>query len=325
MAARTGGTGDLARPEPVGRIGLEGRPGGVEGLKPLPTVPGGLVNVLVLCAVASVLVAVWVLAGLDGWDYYTTPLRVRGYHHAHALLKPSGPVAHAFGMCGVAMMLVPVAYSVRKKWKYLRRAGSLKIWLEVHIFCGVVGPVLVTFHTAMRFNGIISVAYWSMVLVVLSGFVGRYLYVRIPKSIRGTEMGYDEIVERATELKVRLVGSGLPVSVLHEIDAFEQSVTPRTDALSMRGYVLLHARTARGLRRLRHALRAAGVGSDLLDAVLEVSAERASLLGRLAYLQRTRQWFGAWHVFHQPLVYVMFAIVALHVGVAVYLGYTLFG
>ena len=70
--------------------------------------------------------------------------------------------------------------------KRLRDAGRMKTWLEVHVFCGIVGPVLVTFHTSFKFNGIVSVAYWSMVAVVLSGFVGRYLYVRIPRSIRGT-------------------------------------------------------------------------------------------------------------------------------------------
>ena len=40
----------------------------------------------------------------------------------------------------------------------------------MHLFCGVVGPVLVTFHTSFKFNGLVSVAYWSMVIVMLSGF-----------------------------------------------------------------------------------------------------------------------------------------------------------
>ena len=49
-------------------------------------------------------------------------------------------------------------------------------------------------------------------------------------------------------------------------------------------------------------------------------AERALLLRRLARLNRTKHLFSMWHVFHQPLVYVMFAIASLHVGIAVYLG-----
>ena len=60
-----------------------------------------------------------------------------------------------------------------------------------------MGPVLVTLHTAFKFNGIVSIAYWSMVLVVLSGFVGRYLYVRVPKTLRGTELSHSRSSTRA--------------------------------------------------------------------------------------------------------------------------------
>jgi hypothetical protein len=78
------------------------------------------------------------------------------------------------------------------------------------------------------------------------------------------------------------------------------------------------------LRRLRHDLHDAGADATLATRLVGIEAERETLLGRLAYLEKTRQMFEAWHVFHQPLVYVMFAIVALHVGLALYLGYTIF-
>lgn len=285
---------------------------------------GALVNVLVWCALTAVVVMAWVLWRLDGWGYYTTPLGVRGYHPAHPVLKPSGQVAHVLGVCGVAMLLMPVAYSVRKKWRRLSRLGSMKTWLEAHVFCGVVGPVLVTVHTAMRFGGIISVAYWSMVLVFLSGFVGRYFYVRIPKTIRGVELGYDEILERATDLKMRLLETDLPAPLLRALDAFERAVTPDTGSLSARGYVFGQLALRRALRRLRRDLCAAGADVELATRLVGIEAEREMLLGRLAYLEKSKRMFEAWHVFHQPLVYVMFVIVALHVGVALYLGYTVF-
>jgi hypothetical protein len=269
-------------------------------------------------------VMTWVLWRLDGWGYYTTPLGVRGYHAAHPLLKPSGDVAHVMGAVGAVMILMPVAYAVRKKWARLSRVGSMKAWLEAHVFCGIVGPVLVTVHTAMRFGGIISVAYWSMVLVVSSGFVGRYFYVRIPKTIRGVELGYDEILERATDLKMQLLETELPAPLLRALEAFERAATPNAASLSMRGYLFGQLALRRALRRLRHDLHDAGADATLATRLVGIEAERETLLGRLAYLEKTRQMFEAWHVFHQPLVYVMFAIVALHVGLALYLGYTIF-
>jgi hypothetical protein len=284
---------------------------------------GALVNVLLWCAVVAVGVFWYVLWPLDGLGYYTTPLGVRFYHAAHPMLKPSGDVAHVMGAVGALMILMPVAYSVRKHWKRLSRWGSLKTWLEAHVFCGIVGPMLVTVHTAMRFGGIVAVAYWSMMLVVLSGFVGRYFFVRIPKTIRGVELGYDEILERATDLRMRLFEAKLPDPLLRALDAFERTVAPDPSKLSVRGYLFGQVSLRSAVRRLRRDLAAAGADDHLAARLVAIEFEREMLLGRLAYLEKSKQMFGAWHVFHQPLVFVTLAIVAVHVGVAIYFGYTI--
>jgi uncharacterized membrane protein SirB2 len=148
----------------------------------LPQIP---MNGLSLALIASVVVTVFVLFGLGGWQYYWSPQDVRAYTDLHPLLRPSGLVGNLLGVAGVSLMVVMHVYTLRKKARWMSRLGSPTIWLEFHIFCGVLGPVLITLHTSFKFNGLISVAYWSMVIVVLSGFVGRYLYVRIPRSIRG--------------------------------------------------------------------------------------------------------------------------------------------
>jgi hypothetical protein len=181
----------------------------------------------------------------------------------------------------------------------------MKAWLDVHIFCGIVGPVLVTFHSSLKFNGLISVAYWSMVAVALSGFVGRYLYIRMPRSIRGVELGYEEIVARVEGLHAALADAGLPPSLVSRLEEMPPG------------------RLRRGLllRRLRRSLLHAGVPSDLASDALRAGAARATLLRRLNKLERTRRLFGMWHMFHQPLVYVMFIIALLHIGIAVYFGY----
>lgn len=262
-----------------------------------------LVNVLVISGLVTAALCLWVLVQLDGWTYYTTPIGVRGYAPQHPILKPSGAVAHPLGVLGVLMMFVPVVYVLRKRVKALARAGSISTWLEVHVFCGIVGPIFVTFHTAFRFSGIISVAYWSMTAVMLSGFVGRYLYVRIPKSIRGVEMSHDEVQARAEELAARLGRQGVDRAVLEK--------------LSTSG-VLSAAR----LRHLRVELVRQGIDRRRAREVVAIARERSLLLKRLGHLHRTKNLFAAWHVFHQPLVYVMFAIAALHVGVALYFGYS---
>ena len=281
-------------------------------------------NVLVLCAIAVVIFAAFVLVGLDGWTYYTTPAAVRGYTSAHQVLRPAGRVGHLFGVGGFVLMLVPIAYSVRKKVRRFRDAGSLKTWLEVHVFCGIFGPVLVTFHTAFKFNGIVSAAYWSMVVVVLSGFVGRYLFVRIPRSIRGHELTQAELDERALQLSRELSAAALPEKLLADIEAFERRVAPPHGAPSFAVLFLGEISMLREIRRFRRMVEQRAVAAELHHNVIEVAAERAMLVRRIAYLKKTKTLFDLWHVFHMPLVYIMFVIVLMHVAVTMYMGYVPF-
>ena len=158
--------------------------------------------VIPLAAAFVTVVAIVVLFGLGGWTYYRAPLATRGYLPEHQWLRPSGTVGLPLGVAGTVAMLSTLPYAVRKRWRLLSRLGSLKSWLDVHIFFGIVGPLLVTLHTSFKFNGLISVGYWLMMTVWASGFVGRYLYVRIPKSIRGIELTRDGVRPIASPRRV---------------------------------------------------------------------------------------------------------------------------
>jgi len=291
---------DVTRPGASGRAAAPAAP----ELLPL----GALTHPLWLSVFVTLVVAAWVLLDLRGWEYYTTPLRVRGYHEAHRVLRPSGTIAHLLGAAGWLMLCVPVVYAARKRFRVFHRAGSIRAWLEVHIFCGLVGPVLVTFHTSFKFNGLISVAYWSMVVVAVSGVVGRYLYMRIPKTIRGVELTYEQVRARQDALATSLAATAPPVRAA--IAAFD------------RGPWLLKSATG-GVRawRLRRQLIEAGIAPPDARALAASAAERALLAERLGSLERSRRLFGLWHVFHLPLVWLMFGIVTLHIGLALYLGY----
>lgn len=282
----------------------------------------GLSSVLVLAALASVVVAAAILFGLDGADYYSTPLRVRGYHPVHRLLRPSGTVGRALGIAGVVLMLVMQLYTVKKRHPRGALPWTPSTWLEIHIFCGVLGPVLVTFHTSFRFNGIVSVAYWSMVLVVASGFVGKYLYVRIPKTIRGTEVTLEELGEHSRELRQELLGTALPPSLARHIEEFEASELPAwAQAPTWRGLIFGELTLRAHFAALRRAARRSGVAPEVAHSALAIVHERAVLLRRIAYLKRTRKLFDLWHVLHKPLAYLLLVIVTLHVATALYFGY----
>jgi hypothetical protein len=281
-----------------------------------------LTHVLVIAGLFCGAVALTLLVVFDGWEYYRAPLTTRGYLPAHALLRPSGAVGLTLGVGGVVAMLCTIPYAVRKRWKRLSTVGALKNWLEMHIFFGVVGPVLITFHTSFKFNGLISVGYWLMMTVWASGFVGRYLYVRIPKTIRGVELSRREVEARLDALREQLRSATMAEAARRHMDAFDASIdVNRERACGVMD--LFFGETAERLRLfvLARRLRAAGVNADTLRDCIALAAERSTLARRAAHLQRTHRLFEAWHVFHRPLVSAMFLIVGIHVAVALYLGY----
>lgn len=281
-----------------------------------------LLNVVVLAGLAGVLVAIWLSYSYDAWSYYATTLARRGVMPVHRILRPSGTTGHLLGIAGTLLLISTFAYVARRRMKRLAKSGSPAHWLEAHIFCGIFGPVLVTFHTSFKFAGIVSVAYWSMSLVVASGFVGRYLYVRIPKTIRGEELSQAELEQRAAELRSQLAETRLPLQLVARIDEEERRLLATASAKRSLPARLRDALAAR--RRasaLRREIRASGLERHLLHDVLSLAHERAELLRRITRLRKTKQLFQLWHVFHRPLVYLMFAILLVHVGVAFYFGY----
>ena len=284
--------------------------------------PRALTHVLVIAALFCGAVAFLLLTIFDGWEYYRAPLTSRGYLPAHALLRPSGVVGLTLGVAGVVAMLCTIPYAVRKRWKRLSTVGVLKNWLELHIFFGVVGPVLITFHTSFKFNGLISVGYWLMMTVWASGFVGRYLYVRIPKTIRGVELSRREVEERLDALRDQLRSAPMGDAARRHMSVFEASID--VDRRRARGVIDLFFGDARERLRLwllSRRLRAAGLDADTLHDCIALASERLTLARRVIHLQRTHRLFEAWHIFHRPLVSAMFLIVGIHVAVALYLGY----
>jgi hypothetical protein len=138
----------------------------------------------------------WLLIKLsiDGYQFYQTPLELRFYHPDYKSLNASGTLGHGYGIIGTFIISIGVfGYIYAKKTLRFEKFVRLKYLLEFHIFLCTIGPILILFHTTFKFGGIVSVGFWSMVLVVLSGVVGRYIYVQIPRSLDGKALGMREI------------------------------------------------------------------------------------------------------------------------------------
>jgi hypothetical protein len=95
---------------------------------------------------------------------------------------------HAIGIFGfILMLMTEVLYSLRKRTRSASW-GKMSSWLQFHIFTGLVGPYMVLLHTSWKFNGLAGVVTLFTLIIVVSGFIGRYIYTRIPRTLDGLEI-----------------------------------------------------------------------------------------------------------------------------------------
>lgn len=270
------------------------------------------------------LTLIWVVLATTltamGLSYYRIPMSERLYSPLHETFGPAGIVGQGMGIIGTLMILFGVLiYMLRKRVPWLGRFGSLGAWLQFHIFLCTLGPFLVLLHTTFKFGGIVSIAFWSMAIVVLSGVFGRYVYARIPKTLQGRFLDRSELQTRRDALvsqMASLAGQGPTIERL-------VPVSQQTDG----GPALFRAvrfdvgRRSR-IRAARTDLAARGVNESTIKSLLSMLGEERRVDLQIALMDPFQKLFRYWHAFHLPLAILMFVILGVHVAVAVAFGYT---
>jgi hypothetical protein len=92
------------------------------------------------------------------------------------------------GLIGVGLMIIAAVYPIFRRIKLFRWLASNTMWFDFHLMAGTVGPMFIGLHSALKLDTWVSAAFWSMVIVVVSGFLGRYLYTQIPELSSGVEL-----------------------------------------------------------------------------------------------------------------------------------------
>ena len=270
--------------------------------------------------VVLLLLVVW------GGAYYSTPLAERHLLPQHRVFKSSGAVGHTLGIVGTLMMLFIFVYSLYKRSKILQKFGTQAQWLRVHIFLGLAGPILVTFHTTGKLGGIVAVAFYSMWAMVISGVAGRYLYAKIPRTMQGNKMTLKEIESQLEEMVEALRFNEKKREVLEGIEGFLARTRLQKGGLfkALAHLMLDDLRLPLNAYRVWHI-----VGKDQAlslkkrSRISRLVLRQQRLLNHLAILDASQRLFSYWHVFHKPFTVITFVIVFLHAAVALYWGYGL--
>lgn len=276
------------------------------------------------------LTCVLVLAGIAaGWsavsaDYYGVPLDRRIDHPAHELLRPGSGIGLFAGVAAALLVLANLAYLVRRSTRLPLRFGTLRSWMTVHVATGLLALVAVLVHGGLRLADTTGGhAATAMLLLVLTGVVGRTLYAFVPRAANGREL---EVEEAKRQLDVQLSGLGDDAGPLEKV-AFEEVDRLLVEARPHRGVrgrlrALWSVRRTwkRGEQRIREAASRSELGavkqSELLQQVRR--AHRAAL--GAAVLEDLRAVLASWRWFHRWVGLLLALLVARHVVDAIRYG-----
>jgi hypothetical protein len=283
------------------------------------------------------ILAIGLLVGLSiyGFPYYWLGIEERPFSPLHPILRPSGSIGLRLGMFGTALFCVLFLYPLRKRWTWLGQIGKTSHWLDFHVLIGITAPLFITFHASFKLRGMVGVAYWIMIAVALSGFIGRYMYAQIPRSLNAVQLTMGEIQAQAEELAGRISGQSLFQA--DEIAPLLAVPTPsEVRAMSLGGFLwtalrLDLARPFRASKLRRRVLTGFEWVTTLgglrpssheeLEAVISGLQAQAWLRAKIAFLDRAQQVFHLWHVVHRPFSYSFAALVIIHITVVMMMGY----
>jgi len=254
-----------------------------------------------------------------GRDYYFAPAFKKARHPLHDLLRQSGSAGHLFAIIGTLCMLLLLLYSIRKRFRFANKWGNLNIWLSAHIFLGIAGPALVLFHSDFKFSGIVSIAFWAMVLVVASGVVGKYFFTLIPRSLSGMELNRIELEAEEIGLAFEM-RKLLPVA--HPFWQRLADIENTAGQSSRLEHLHLLFEPIQLRRQLKQMLtEPSGLERRQKNLIIKLVVKRHMIHHKAQLLQQTLRILHYWHLVHQPFVIIMFLVLLIHVGVAISMGY----
>lgn len=273
---------------------------------------------LFVSTLAALLVSLAALLAYRGWSFYTLALHERPDHPDFKLLRPSGLIGNGYGFAAAVLVVTNLLYLARRRIAGFR-LGSMRFWLDLHVFTGLAAAVLVAFHSAFQLRSHLTMmAAGSLGVVVVTGIIGRLFYALVP------EDGAHElqVAIDAADGHVPTLGPAL-LQIIRDLPAPRLppsaslvrclAVLPRWRRVgAQRGRAIAHLMRAvercEPDRRRRRFLRKLG-RLVTRAAVAEVRGHAGAALLR------------SWRSLHRLFAITMLVTVGVHVSVAWHYGY----
>lgn len=252
------------------------------------------------------------------------------YLRSYDYFVPGEGFGYTLGIVGGTSMLVLLFYPIAKRVERMRASLTSVAWLRFHMALGTLGPLLILFHSNFSLGAANSnVALFSMIIVALSGVVGRYIYTRIHQGMTGRKLDMGTLLATAsrtmTDIGQDVGGNGALVA--KSLADFADDALPRTsrigpnliNAIAM-PWRISFART-RIMAEVRKAVRTSSRvnGWNLREERRQLGLARThvseflSSVSQAAQLTLFERLFSMWHILHVPLFFLLLVSGVIHV------------
>jgi hypothetical protein len=262
--------------------------------------------------------------------------------YPQTLFKPGErlfDLGYNLGLTGGLMLLILLLYPLRKRVRFFENFGFLPSWFKWHMVLGILGPMIIIFHSTYHVyipyihpigSPNAAVAMLCMLLVSGSGTFGRFFYTKIHNGLYGRQTTMNELqteLEQSGDVKSLL---SFAPGVENALQGFRTRADgyARQSGIGLVNFITVGFQTAmlsRSLSKELHRIMHVQAKENQFSAAQRQKMETMFSEYRdkmVAYLNAVRdaaqfntyeRLFSWWHIFHIPLVYMMVFSAVYHV------------
>lgn len=259
-------------------------------------------------------------------SYYFLPHIERPLHPHAEFLKSSGKGGVFFGFTGTTLIFFNLMYLIRRQWLDHDWLGPLRYWMTMHVATGLLGGGFIVLHSTLVLRSAMgSLAFIALLVVIITGLIGRYIYSRVPRSLEGHELELDQIRKELQYIRRQLESYGFKHSLLDEIEpSAELNAKRYGTSVPIIGLIFGNRQIRFEFQSLKNAILNSPTLAALSPTLLPLAKRYCKHRQWFARYDELRAFMSSWRFFHRWFAILMLITVVFHIGLSMFFGNLMF-
>ena len=280
---------------------------------------------LIYIGVGALILLPGLITSFGLWTETATPAgaALAAFHDAMLKIAFGHGPRFWMGVAGSTMMVLLLLYPLRKLFG-LGGWMSVGSWFHFHVVFGLLGPILILYHSYFGSGSTpANVALVTTLVVAASGLFGHYVYTRLSADHHEARRGAREALEAIIAELSRLPATPTRTRLVDDLRAYEARMT------ELRRHVLVRLGISGRLRALRRDLwQRAGwlidnLGPEAGWSPLDCGETKGRIklamgqffagLGCSVRRSSYERIAGIWRLLHMPLFFITVVAATIHI------------